>query len=246
MERSLDYGGNSCRLEFDINSAGTLTSLSPFISDHEWDLGRIAIVLGHSMSAFVLRIPICSELPDDRYTWGDNSSPNPRIRDFYLSIQCPEPQFAHLARIWKIQCPETTKLMVWKSLLGLGKLPTASFPLEFRMLQMSIEDLDHLFFHCPFAASVWGRIRLAQPSSPRLFSFQDLKSLLLLQPRGRGWNWMASLAVSVIWHLWCSRNRLVFDGKHTSPLQVSLQALATFEVHRFPSLSAPAGFSLGY
>ncbi|XP_033134013.1 uncharacterized protein LOC117127539 [Brassica rapa] len=79
----------------------------------------------------------------------------------------------------------------------------------------TLESIDHLFLHCPYAEKVW---RLAPFAvACEVSGWIDLKSVWwilcgkpCLPPIGLA---SGQLAPWILWQIWCARNHLVFEGK---------------------------------
>lgn len=232
-------------LTFNINGPGTISLLQHLLPDQQWDYGRIAFFLGGGIAHLVAStgIPIRSQLAADCWAWGEKESPNLKVMDFYLGLHVSDPSSARLAKVWQINCPEMVKLMIWKALMG--KLPTRCFLSSFGFSDgmcarcpAVLEDLDHLFFLCPFAATVWHKVLERISVVIRIPSIPSLRDFLLMNPREAEWGLKASITVITIWHIWCAHNRLSFDGKVLSPTSVCLNSLAMAELHAFPLMLA--------
>lgn len=91
---------------------------------------------------------------------------------------------------------------------GCNKLPTVTYLL----CCSDLESLDHLFFRCPFARGIWGRLVLvfSFPRAPLSSSdmwdswFRELSPFIRLP--------CSLIARVVLWHIWCARNNCVFNS----------------------------------
>lgn len=73
-------------------------------------------------------------------------------------------------------------------------------------------------------------------------SWKDLRALLQAQ-RKDSWGLLASASIITMWHIWCARNRISFDGQALSSTFVSLSSLVDIELHTFlvPSTGGTKG-----
>ncbi|KAH0911115.1 hypothetical protein HID58_034436, partial [Brassica napus] len=79
------------------------------------------------------------------------------------------------------------------------------------------ETAVHLFFTCPFARQVWDLIPVSQaPDLSTASTIQEcfgiMSTLVCLPPTGISSNFTSW----VLWGLWTTRNRLIFENRSTS------------------------------
>lgn len=156
----------------------------------------------------------------------------------YLEITTPQFQINHTPDpiwryIWKMNCPPTITLFMWK--LTHGILPHRS-NLRHRGFQMdtlcprcqeSVEDAEHMLLECDWAQRVW---RL----SPMGFSFNSGTRLPI-----REWvcSWLKDsdndyykeITIYILWHIWKARNDLIWRNQRSQPHLLLERAL---EEHR--------------
>lgn len=233
-------------LVFHTEAFGIMSSLSSLLTDQQWDFGRVAFFLGPDMARLIasLGILIHPQLSADRWVWGTKKLACPKITDFYISLHGSDPMLARLAKVWKINCPEMVKLMMWKALMG--KLPTRG--LLYSTLGITdgmclrccstVEDLDHLFFGCPFAKAVWCKVWRRVDIGLQIPSFPMMRDLIMASSSNPGWGLKVSTVAITMWQIWCARNRFTFDGKAISSTAACLNSLAMLELYAFPFMSA--------
>lgn len=104
-----------------------------------------------------------------------------------------------------------------------------------------IEDDTHVFLTCPFAASVWELAPFISHSltqSPTMGSFiTAAPTLFTLPPSGiltPLWPW-------ILWNLWKARNKLCFEQKHYSAIEVITKSITDAKEWQLAqgSMSAP-------
>ncbi|KAF3581630.1 hypothetical protein DY000_02030094 [Brassica cretica] len=87
--------------------------------------------------------------------------------------------------------------------------------------------MDHLFLHCTFASEVWSLVPLRSPfcssACPSVINaIEDSGRWACLPPTGVSTN----ILFWIMWALWTTRNQLVFESRHQSPLAVVSRAMA--------------------
>ena len=87
----------------------------------------------------------------------------------------------------------------------------------------AVEDCEHLFVTCPFAASVWQLARVAQIDTLSLEAFwRSIGD----GPYRRTAEWQGIFAI--LWFIWSYRNEVIFRGRFPSvdAIQHDAQGLA--------------------
>ncbi|KAL4379926.1 hypothetical protein GQ457_02G020200 [Hibiscus cannabinus] len=146
---------------------------------------------------------------------------------------------AFWASIWSLNAPPKIKSFVWKACHNIipsnGNL-SIRFHGNFRggsscpRCGENCESVEHLLFFCPFAKTVWKCSGFGYEPETRGFPGfgQWWKKLSTLNKKGlfgEGLNLLSFLC----WHLWKSRNALVFEASIDSPIDVWNRALNAFE-----------------
>ena len=93
------------------------------------------------------------------------------------------------------------------------------------------ESLEHLFFHCPFAASCWDLI--AFHSIDALSRFQIVESFKLIFTK----EFFMEVFILLCWSIWTERNDLIFKGLQPSVMKCKVNlkkelTLLCFRVER--------------
>lgn len=170
------------------------------------------------------------ELSHDRDTFYWNLTPNGKfsVKSFYTALKFSTTPNVN-RDMWKMKAPLKIKLFLWY--LRKGVILTKD-NLAKRNWHGSLtcvfchkeETINHLFFECRLARSVWNIVQMATGFNPphnveHMFGGwllglnKILKSVFLLG------------AAVLCWALWTGRNDLVFEKKlYCSPLQVILSA----------------------
>lgn len=85
--------------------------------------------------------------------------------------------------------------------------------------------MQHLFFSCPFAASIWERAPISERPMAHATSFaaflMDGIKAISLPPVGL----RIPLGPWLCWNIWKARNKLLFDGKLFTGHEVLLKAI---------------------
>ncbi|XP_056843438.1 uncharacterized protein LOC130495882 [Raphanus sativus] len=134
--------------------------------------------------------------------------------------------------IWNLHTSPKIKNFLWRTTNG--ALPVGS-TLLIRGLQAEakckrcgeLETPLHLFLTCPFAAQVWDLVpALHKPVAGTIASMRELLSnnsrMVNLPPTGLG---LSPLFPWIYWLLWKNRNRLVFEGKSFTAVELVTKAL---------------------
>ncbi|KAF2581483.1 hypothetical protein F2Q68_00001783 [Brassica cretica] len=87
----------------------------------------------------------------------------------------------------------------------------------------AVEMQEHLFFQCSFARQVW---ELAPWSSqnyfPQTTTFTAALQSSYLQKNLPPYGIVSNVFPWISWHLWTTRNKLIFDSRSTTPHDVVL------------------------
>jgi len=79
-----------------------------------------------------------------------------------------------------------------------------------------IEDIDHIFFSCPFSSYVWFlcRLKLTMPADNQLKLYQE--ALLIknkFKQKTKVYQLSRLVLTAAVWQIWLERNRRVFQYK---------------------------------
>ncbi|XP_019086349.1 PREDICTED: uncharacterized protein LOC109126900 [Camelina sativa] len=150
--------------------------------------------------------------------------------------------------IWNLRTSPKTKLLLWKA--AQNALPVGK-NLQHRNITDSAacshcgneESTLHLFFKCPYAKLVWSNAPFQNPPPLDTFTTTDqgienVNKLTCLPPTGIG---SGPLSPRIIWSLWTSRNKLIFNKTHQSvaeTLEISMSRPKEWQKAQNP-LSTP-------
>ncbi|CAL9223615.1 unnamed protein product [Arabidopsis halleri] len=143
--------------------------------------------------------------------------------------------FTWKKEIWNIKCPPKIHMLLWRVVRG--TLPVGTNLLRRKVTTTACcsrcgdeETEMHLLFHCPYARKVWSLAPLQAPLNVQ--SITDLRSGLaicnkLQQTPPTTMNRAVS-APWIMWALWSSRNKKIFD-KRTIPEAETIQLAMSSE-----------------
>ncbi|XP_062028738.1 uncharacterized protein LOC133744687 [Rosa rugosa] len=136
--------------------------------------------------------------------------------------------------IWKLNIPPKVKIFfkvkIFAWLLSRGRLKTKTRIASFcdnndtvcQLCRLGDEDLNHVFFSCPFASGVW------QNAGINIYDFSSFDAWFLSWFR-KGYHKVNTENLIVLcWKIWEARNNLIFRQKTVSPIMV-VHAAATLE-----------------
>lgn len=71
---------------------------------------------------------------------------------------------------------------------------------------VAVEDLFHLFFHCPLAVACWYTLQLIVPATNDIFQIIEAFKVQLHLP------FFLDIIITVCWSIWTIRNDVIFRG----------------------------------
>lgn len=151
--------------------------------------------------------------------------------------------------IWEIKCPPKVLVFLWK--IQWGIVPT-NLMLSVRIrthsplckwCNMAPESINHLFWACPLANSVWNFIShwwcLDKSFTKRcVFS---LESILLLKQEPKASKVWRLVVAATLWTIWLARNDVIFNKTRTSVKVLRHLLLARINKWGLASGSVPFG-----
>ncbi|XP_043700051.1 uncharacterized protein LOC122650727 [Telopea speciosissima] len=197
----------------------------------------------------ILQIQLGLFSSNDYQLWGVSKNSIYSVKSPYhlLSNQWVEKEERNSSSTTLPQWKEIFSL-VWKSIWSYSSLPKIKHflwracgdgiasgvtlhqwrvPIDRQCLRCGVaeETNEHILLYCPFAWAVWfGSIYPQRvPENVRLSGWISRWSSLFSMGKSAAKEAM-SLASFICWHLWCSRNALLFSSKADSPNDVILSA----------------------
>ncbi|GKV38629.1 hypothetical protein SLEP1_g46518 [Rubroshorea leprosula] len=210
--------------------------VSDIISNSKWNLIQLTDLLPENVLQLIAAIPlsISGHLNDQIY-WNAASCGDFTVKSAFSLIQqsripnAPRPE--DWTWIWHLGCTERVKLFIW--LLWRGKILTNSVRFEHHMAptpvcpryEQSPETPLHLLRDCFYSRLVWQSVSLL-PTNFLSLNFDSWLKRNAITPRRKTnspdlWPFVF---LATIWHLWKSRNKLVFEGQRIPPHLVANQA----------------------
>ncbi|KAG7533037.1 Reverse transcriptase zinc-binding domain [Arabidopsis thaliana x Arabidopsis arenosa] len=223
------------------NQAMTVASLiCP--STKAWDREKILLNLPQYESEILALRPSLLGA-QDRWVWLLNKAGDYSVKSGYYAAGLMKNHqklrgtdanaFNWNKEIWHNNCSPKVKFLLWKAmknalpvganLKSRGITPTANCP------HCAEEETSlHLFFHCQFAKQVWDQAPFKSPLClDRITSIQlgieASKLLLCLPPSRIG---QGPLLPWILWMLWSSRNKKIFENKHLSSQDIVTQTIS--------------------
>lgn len=145
------------------------------------------------------------------YTWGTSIFSSRKVYSHFIGNRHP-----HIAYKWirNSSCQNKRKIFFW--LILKDRLSTRALLLRKYMHLPDytcvlchsnvVEDICHLFFHCPFAMACWSAIQVLVPNlqdpCQLVQSFRDQLRLPFAM----------EVIITMCWSIWMARNDLIFRG----------------------------------
>ncbi|GLU24096.1 hypothetical protein SLE2022_400600 [Rubroshorea leprosula] len=210
--------------------------VSDIISNSNWNLIQLTDLLPENVLQLIAAIPlsITGHLNDQIY-WNAASCGDFTVKSAFSLIQqsripnAPRPE--DWTWIWHLGCTERVKLFVW--LLWRGKVLTNSVRFERHMAptpvcprcEQSPETPLHLLRDCFYSRLVWESVSLL-PTDFFSLNFDSWLKRNAITPgrKTNSPNLWPFVFLATIWHLWKSRNKLVFEGQRIPPHLAANQA----------------------
>ena len=158
----------------------------------------------------ITKIPIPSTPSPDKLVWIHEPKGLFSVKSAY---KCNQMEHPHIfgsniwSKLWKLNLHERSKMFIWR--LGSGVLPTnLNFFLrvghgnpKFPLCLTEDESIEHLFFKCNFARSMWFGLNWAlRPDLINVASCSDIVELVVNPPMRPGENSCKSLKLRLSIH----------------------------------------------
>ncbi|XP_039686075.1 uncharacterized protein [Medicago truncatula] len=188
----------------------------------------------------ILSIPISFRLPHDKVTWQWEKSGEYSVTSGHHLLcenKSKEVVESSLMRgsdiwkqIWNFNGPRSVQNFLWR--LASNSLPTRcnlskngiTLDQTFPLCNSGLEDLNHLFLHCPAAKAVWFSSPLGIHIPPNSMCREWLELRLKKDD---------PLAVQffgiTLWRLWQGRNQLIFKNSPFDPALIAQSAVLLVE-----------------
>ncbi|XP_010431090.1 PREDICTED: uncharacterized protein LOC104715377 [Camelina sativa] len=204
-------------------------------STSSWNIDRLNRVLP-AYKDDILKLKASKKGAPDKWAWLPSTDGQYSTKAGYhvsqSNEQCPTPSgssphpdsFNLQKNIWSIKASQKVKLLMWK--IVQQAIPVGSNLTHCNISGnvncphcTKIESELHMFFTCPFATQVWDLAPFSIDFVPQLITsttegIKTVNQLVCLPPTGVGGG---PLAPWILWVLWTSRNKLLFNKKQILP-----------------------------
>ncbi|KAL4346325.1 hypothetical protein GQ457_17G004530 [Hibiscus cannabinus] len=222
------------------------------ISNRQWREDLLHSLFPDEVVKTIVYIPVGNSHVKDELIWENSKDGNYSIRTgYYLPFKnrnstqnaCSSNDLSNDKSLWKsiwnLKVPSKIKFFIWKACLDI--VPTKGNLFKRFHGQFGggpscprcgecFESMEHTLFFCPFALTVWKFSDFGyEPEKIGFSGFGNWwKKLSTLNTKGEfsdGLNILAFLC----WHIWKSRNALVFSNVLESPVDVWNRAFGAYE-----------------
>ena len=201
----------------------------------EWNLDAVRLHLPQYEDMIKCLIP--SEfLMDDEIAWLPERSGTYSTKTGYRLCKVnqghEDPNFNWNLYVWQVKTSPKLKQFLWK--INSNALPVGANLLR-RGIEVEglckrcgiVETERHLFLQCPYALRVWELVpALIKPDPGTITSsallLQACRRTVNLPPTGLS---ETALYSWILWYLWVSRNKLIFENREMQELEVVSLAL---------------------
>jgi len=144
-------------------------SVKSLLLDHckSWNVPLLRQVFSDDVTSRILNTPLIEQVKNDRLIWKAEKNGHYSVRSAYRLCAEELVYVSHLRQpgdwqdIWRLKVPPKVKHLIWR--MCCGCLPTrihlqdkgVSCPTQCVSCTSEHEDLNHIFFECPFAIQVW-------------------------------------------------------------------------------------------
>ncbi|CAA7040253.1 unnamed protein product [Microthlaspi erraticum] len=148
------------------------------------------------------------------------------------------------SNIWRVKAPEKANFFLWRA--AIKALPVGSALSARGLVDLTAckrcgeeESALHILFTCPFAIQVWDlapvlfKPSVLQTTSVKLL-LQESRRMVNLPPTGLS---CYPLYPCLLWQLWKSRNRILFEDKRFSAQEICSKAISVAREWRTAQIS---------
>ncbi|KAL9308986.1 putative RNA-directed DNA polymerase [Arabidopsis thaliana] len=197
-----------------------------------WNEATIREKVTEEDADLILSLKLCTSASQDILGWHYTQDGNYSVKSAYWlanqlnwnhTIQAPPGNTDIKAKVWKLKTAPKIKHFLWKLLSealatgdNLRRRHINNHSLCYRCCQEE-ETTQHLFFDCFFAQQVWRALGIPHQILTTMGTdintrMETILSSILAKEHPQFFH----LAIWIIWRLWKSRNKLVFQQKNTS------------------------------
>ena len=225
-----------------ITGEASLLEVKDFMMDMGWDWGKIPFELPLEIRRLIQATPVTLlSRGVDKLAWSRSPQGTFDLKSAYrisMGAECTEPFTANW--IWKVNTLPRIRTFLWKFIhnsIGVKvclERRHVSHDTTCPLCQEGAESILHALKDCPLLRCLWNKLGVL--SSNQSFWRSDLQEWLMLNSKfnyslgATQPPWKVVFAFAV-WHVWKSRNNLIFNGKSRNPklaLVIVNQALEFF------------------
>lgn len=201
----------------------------------QWNSNLIHQLFSNAQAADILNTPLVLHIPADNLIWKGEKNGIYSVKSAYRLCVQELIDVSHLRRpgnwnvIWNLKAPPKIQNFLWH--VCRGCLPTRAqlqskgveCPVNCVSCNAMVEDLAHVFFHCPFAVQTWQvaglwhtvMTEIQQSISAEAAIFSLLQTLH---------NELQQRFAAVLWSLWKHRNNKLWQNENETAAQVIFRA----------------------
>jgi hypothetical protein len=192
-----------------------------------WDVEAISNRVYPDTALLIHNIPISASGNHDCCSWSPNPNGNFSVGTAYKALIIFNDDHTDLhidySWLWKLKIPPKIQMFLW--LLLQNKILTAQNT-TIRGITNNpnwkgcgrLESASHIFRNCDVALSVWDHYKIQDKPQLHSNSFPEwikinLTNKKTIQHENHQWG---SLFAFLIWNLWCSRNKVLFENEKSN------------------------------
>lgn len=207
------------------------------IEGGRWNLRKIYGLLPQDIVKQISEVPLASmiELEDD-FIWKPEKNGSFSVKSAYFlssRLEVDNEDNGHWKGMWGKKIPFKFKLLLWNGVHNI--LPTGTF-LSSRITNFDpqcvvcdfpYENLLHIFRDCYVAMNIWSEVlKHHTPKNHNLFFTLDWMGWLEFNLNQNDC-WVSKFTTA-FWHIWCSRNKAVFEKAVNHPRFLYNRVMADF------------------
>ncbi|KAL8134789.1 hypothetical protein AgCh_009705 [Apium graveolens] len=186
----------------------------------EWDANKVRNLFSGIDASLILSTRIPALPATDRLAWSKTTNGKYSVKTGYQLWHARNIGVGSISQsngwsnLWKLDLPHKLKLFLWRfcrnNVPVRSRLSSkgVSLPLNCPMCNLTVEDLLHVFFTCPFAIACWQHMGMSYD----LFTEMSPSSWLLTKLASSSSDEILNIA-RVLWGVWFFRNQRVWENK---------------------------------
>jgi hypothetical protein len=208
--------------------------------ERRWDVHKVKNLFSVEMAEKILSMNICQDVREDRLIWDGDKNGLYTVRAGYRSTMSKEWDKVrsdlnkNWSAIWGINAPPKTRHLIWR--VCKGCIPTCNILMQRHVdcgeycsfCNEEVETEFHVFFTCPRIMPCWEAAGLRNILVHGTQNFNNAADLLFDICSHNDSN-IAGQVATLMWHIWQSRNDVVWNNTQFSPTQIGLQSFNTWQ-----------------